>query len=463
MSKKKLLLLIPIVLAAIALIGFSERKPDAQKPPARITKNETKILYYVDAMHPSYKSDKPGIAPDCGMKLTPVYAEGDPEPKLESKKERQILYYVDPMNPSHRSDKPGKAPDGMDLTPVYAAEQEATATPGSVRLSARKQQLINVKITEVTDEHVMQNIHAVGILQYDETKVAKIHSRIEGWIDKVFVDYTGRFVRKGQPLFSIYSPDLVATQQEYLLAVKAEQSLGGSTFADVSSGSKALKASAYRRLKLWEVSDRQIRKLEESGTPITSVTFYSPVSGFVLAKNVFDKQRIDYNTEAYSIADLSTIWLMADLYEYEASRVHTGQEATMTLTYGSNQRFHGKVAYIYPDVNSTTRTLKARIDFPNPDFALRPGTYANVELDTGMGSALVIPVDAVLDSGTRKVVFVQKAEGEFEPREVQLGESLGDKVVVTSGLKAGERIVASGNFLIDSESQLKSAFESMGE
>lgn len=388
--------------------------------------------------------------------------KSDQTVQTAGKKERKILYYVDPMNPSFRSDKPGKAPDGMDLTPVYAdEEEEGEKNSGTVKISGKKQQLINLKLVEVSDSHLTKNIRTVGTMQYDETKVAKIHSKIEGWIEKVHVDYVGRFVRKGQPMFSIYSPELVATEQEYLLAVKAETTLKKSEFADVSSGANALRASSHRRLKLWDVSDEQIKKLEETGEPMTTITFYSPVSGFVLTKNVFEKMRIDYDTEAYSIADLSTVWMIADIYEYEAPRVRVGQRATMTLAYESGRKYEGTVTYIYPDLNNMTRTLKARIEFKNSSFDLKPGMYANVEIDTGHKGGLVIPVDAVLDSGDRKIVFVQKTKDEFEPREVELGDYLEDQVVVTKGLKAGEKIVASGNFLIDSESQLKSALESM--
>lgn len=425
MNKKQIIAVIGVLAILTTVVYFlfagrNESQPDstasrATNQPAKRT--EPKILYWVDPMHPTYKSDKPGIAPDCGMQLTPVYAEEE--------------------------------------------EKSSGFVPGTVKLSGRKQQLINLKVVEVSDQHVMKNIRTLGTLQYDETRVAKIHSRIEGWIEKVYVDYTGRLVRKGQPLFSIYSPDLVSTQQEYLLALKADRTLSQSEFADVSSGASALRESAYRRLKLWDVSDQQIKKLEETGKPMTSITFYSPVSGYVLAKNVFEKMRIGYDTEAYTIADLSTIWLMADIYEYEAARVHVGQKATMTLSYDGVRTYEGTVTYIYPDLNSATRTLKARVEFRNSDFGLKPGMYANVELDTGHGSGLVIPTDAVLNSGDRKIVFVQIAQGEFEPREVELGEYLEDQVVVTKGLKQGEKVVASGNFLIDSESQIKSALESM--
>ena len=466
MNKKKIILVAMILLTGSLLIYFvacSQTKQVEKKSVAPAAKKEHKILYYVDPMHPSYKSDKPGIAPDCGMQLTPVYADDPAETKQETKKERKILYYVDAMNPSHRSDQPGKAPDGMDLQPVYADEEgDTSSVPGTVKLSGRKQQLINLKVVEVQQAATGGNIRTVGTFQYDETKIAKIHSKIEGWIDHVYIDYTGQLVHRGQPLFSIYSPELVATQQEYLLAVKAEKSLGGSAFPDVSSGSKALRASAYQRLKLWDVSDQQIKKLEETGMPMTTITFYSPVSGFVTEKNVFEKQRITYDTETYSIADLSTIWLMADVYEYEASRVHVGQKATMTLSYDSGRSFEGKVTYIYPALNEMTRTLKVRIEFSNRDFALKPDMYANVELQTEQqASGLVVPEEAVLDSGNRQVVFVAKGEGEFEPREVKTGGHINGNVVIASGLNAGEKVVASGNFLLDSESQLKSALDSM--
>lgn len=324
-----------------------------------------------------------------------------------------------------------------------------------------KQQLINLKVVEAVEGPIGQNIRTVGTLQYDETKIAKIHSKIEGWIDKVYVDYTGSFVRKGQPLFSIYSPELVATQQEYLLALKAERTLGESRFVDVSTGSKSLKASAYRRLKLWDVSDAQIKHLEETEEPTTTIIFYSPMSGFVLEKNVFEKQRVTYDTETYSIADLSTIWLMADIYEYEAASVHIGQKATMTLAYDSGRSSEGKVTYIYPALNNMTRTLKVRIAFSNRDFQLKPDMYANVELDTSPGKGVLIPEEAVLDSGNRQIVFVQKTESEVEPREVKTGSHNGGNVVILSGISAGEKVVASGNFLIDSESQLKASLESM--
>ena len=381
---------------------------------------------------------------------------------VPEKKERKILYWVDPMNPSNRSDKPGKAPDGMDLVPVYAEEGETEQKPGTVKISGAKQQLINLRVVEAKEGAVGQNIRTVGVLQYDETKIAKIHTRVEGWIDRVYADYTGRFVKRGQPLFTIYSPELVSAQQEYLLALKAEKSLGESTFADVSSGARALKNSAYRRLKLWDVSDDQIKRLEESQTPTNTITFYSPVSGFILERAAYEKMRITYDTEIYSIADLSTIWLMADIYEYEAQNVKIGQKALMSLTYEPDRQFEGKVTYIYPSLNNTTRTLKARIEFRNPQFLLKPDMYANVELITNQGTGVMIPEEALLDTGTRKVVIVQTGEGLFQPVEVTVGTRSGGNIEIIKGLKPGDKVITSGNFLIDSESQLKAALESMG-
>lgn len=463
MNKKTVFIVLPVlILGAFFLGAFLQGRRPAKTSVAVEQKKEPKVLYYVDPMHPSYKSDKPGIAPDCGMQLTPVYAEDPPNPPtLEKPEERKILYYQDSMNPSYRSDKPGKAPDGMDLVPVYADEDQAVNGSDTIQVSGRKQQLINLKVAAVQEGLIGHNIRAVGTLQYDETKITKIHPRIEGWVDKVFANSTGGLIKKGQPLFSIYSPDLVATQQEYLLAMKAEQSLGQSQFADVSSGAKSLKASAYQRLRLWDVTDKQIKQLEATQTPLTSVTFYSPLSGFILEKNVFEKQRVTYDTETYSIADLSTIWLMADLYEYEASGVATGQKATVTLSSYPGRTFEGSVDYIYPELNGTTRTLKARIIIPNPDLLLKPDMFANVELQSQQNFSLMVPEEAVVDSGEHKIVFVKVNDTEFEPRVVTTGDHSDGNIAILSGLTQGEKVVTSGNFLIDSESQMKSALGSM--
>jgi RND family efflux transporter MFP subunit len=456
------LLLLATALGEAVYIFRGRLKSPGEPAPAAAKAGERKILYWHDPMHPWYTSDKPGTAPDCGMDLVPVYAdEAKPAAPVG---ERRILYWTDPMNPQHKYDKPGKAPDGMDLVPVYAEVQGPEGSPpeGSFRVTSDKQQLIGVRYGEVAREPLERTIRAVASLTYDETRIARVHAKVEGWIDKVYVDFTGQLVAKSQPLLSIYSPDLVATQDEYLLALRARDNLGGSRYKEVANGASSLLEAARRRLELWDISDQQIAEIEKTRKPIKALTLYSPVSGFVTARNSYEKQRITPETELYAIADLSTIWAIADFYEYEVRDIRVGQTVILTLPSFPGRAFRGRVSYIYPQLDNTTRTLRVRAEFPNPEFTLKPDMYANAELRVGYGQALSIPQEAVLDSGTEQIVFVALDGGYFEPRRVQLGDRVNDRVIVLSGLKAGERIVTSGNFLIDSESRLKSAAGGMG-
>lgn len=382
-----------------------------------------------------------------------------------SKGERKILYWVDPMHPIYKSDKPGTAPDcGMDLVPVYADEgPEADNVPeGAVRISAQKLQRIGVTYGEVARQPLSKTIRTVGRVTYDETKISRIHTKIEGWLEDVFVDYTGKLVEKNQPLVSIYSPELVSTQQEFLIARKAKDYLGNNPLKDVSSGALSIYESAKDRLRLWDISDEQIKELEERGKPSRTLTLYAPTNGFVLNRNAFPKQRVTPDTELYAIADLSTVWVLADVYEYEMPMIQLGQTATMNLSYFPGKTFTGKVTYIYPQLDNTTRTLKVRLEFPNPDFQLKPDMFTNVEFRIDYGMQLSVPEEAVLDSGSEQIVFIAHDGGYFESRKVQLGGKVDGRVIVLKGLKAGEKIVTSGNFLIDSESRLKSGMGAMG-
>jgi len=393
----------------------------AGAPAAGQGRQAHKILYYVDPMHPAYKSDKPGIAPDCGMNLEPVYEDSG-------------------------------APAGTAA---------AAMPPGTINVSPEKQQLIGVKFSEVRAVPLSRTIRAVGKVTWDETKIARIHSKFAGWIDTLTVDYTGRLVKQGQPLLSIYSPELLASQQELLLAQKARGYLAGSPVKEAAAGAESLYAAARRRLELWDITDDQIQEILRRNAPIKTMTVFSPISGYVLTKNVFPKQRITPDSELYTIADLSTVWVIADIYEYEAAAVRPGQAVRMTLAYDPGRTFRGTVAYIYPQVDNTTRTLKARIEFPNPGLQLKPDMYANVEFAVDYGRKLAVPEEAVLDSGAERRVFVDRGNGYLEPRRVELGEKVGGWYIVLGGLKPGERVVTSGNFLVDSESQLKSAAAGM--
>jgi RND family efflux transporter MFP subunit len=379
---------------------------------------------------------------------------------------RKVLYWVDPMHPAYKSDKPGKAPDcGMDLVPAYSEEAttvKANLPEGAFRITPEKQQLIGVKYAEVEYKPVFRTLRAVGRVAYDETKITRIHPKVEGWIEQVFVDFTGKQVKQGQPLISLYSPELWQTQQEYLLARTGRIELAASQFREARAGSESLLQAARKRLELWDISDEQIQHLEHTGKPFKTLSLYSPSDGFVLTRNAYPKQRVTPETELYTIADLSTVWVIADIYEYEAPEIKLGQWATVTLSYLPGRAFRGKVAYIYPQLDNTTRTLKARIEIHNHDLTLKPDMYANVELQINYGMRVVAPEEAVMDSGAEALVFVAHEGGYFEPRKVTTGAKVGNEVIVLSGLKAGERVVTSANFLIDSESKLKSAAGGMG-
>ncbi|HYN15962.1 MAG TPA: efflux RND transporter periplasmic adaptor subunit [Terriglobales bacterium] len=468
----KLLRVLALALASAAVIGvlyggnlvgaFQHGQSSQQG-----TSGERRVLYWYDAMNPQHHYDKPGKAPD-GMDLVPMYADQSaPAPQSTSagpaaSGQRKILYWYDPMHPRYKSDKPGTAPDcGMTLVPKYADENAtANMAAGTVTIAANKQQLIGVRTATVRREALTRSVRTTGQLTADETKIAHVHVKVTGFIDKVFVDYVGQLVAKGQPLFTLYSPDLVATQEEYLIAKRGEKALSGSQFPEVSQGSQSLLRSARERLKLWDISDDQIKRLDETGEVSHTLTFYSPIRGFVMDRKAFPQTAVNPDTELYTVSDLSTIWVNADVYEYEVPYVKVGQTALMQLSYYAGKAYTGKITYIYPTVDPVSRTVKVRIEFPNPKFELKPQMFASVDLKINYGNQIVVPQEAVLDSGNRQYVFVAHGGGAFEPRMVQIGAKLDGKAVVLSGLKPGETVVTSGNFLIDSESRLKSA---MGE
>jgi len=377
--------------------------------------------------------------------------------------EGKVLYWYDAMNPGRHYDKPGKAPDGMDLVPMYAESSGAMSEmpPGTVMISPTKQQLIGVRTDTVKRESVNRTIRAVAQVQIDETKIARIHVKIPGWVDQIYVDFVGKLVRKGQPLFSFYSPDLVSTQQEYLIALRAQKDLGTSPFPEVSKGSETLLQATRERLRLWDISDDQLKKLDETGQASRDITMYSPVDGFVTKREVYEKMYLQPETELYELVDLSTVWVNAEIYEFEVPYVKVGQPATMSLSYFPGRTYTGKVAYIYPTVDPTTRTVKVRLEFSNPDFDLKPDMFAEAQLNISYGTQVFVPQEALLDAGTEQIVFVALGDGYFEPRKVQLGARLDGRIIVLFGVKPGERIVTSGNFLIDSESRLKSAMGGM--
>ena len=467
-THKKIIRILALAAAVVLVLGvlYGNKVTAAfqhQHAQQQAASTERKVLYWYDAMNPQYKSDKPGKAPD-GMDLVPMYADQAHSVANTSTPTgaRKILYWYDPMHPQYKADKPGTAPDcGMDLVPKYADEQATSMPPGSVMIPAGKQQLIGVRTAQVKREMLVRDVRTTGQVTADETRIAHVHVKINGFIEQVFVDYVGQLVKKGQPLFTLYSPDLVSTQEEYLIAKRGEKSLAGSPFPEVAQGSQSLLRSARERLKLWDISDAQIKKLDETGEVSRTMTFYSPVTGFVTDRKAFPQTSVTPDTELYTVSDLSTVWVNADIFEYEVPFVRVGQHAEMQLSYYPGKTWNGRVSFIYPSLDPTTRTVKVRLEFPNHGFQLKPQMFADIALKINYGNQIVVPQEAVLDSGREQTVFVARDGGYFEPRKVTTGAKLDGKVVVMSGLKAGEIVVTSGNFLVDSESRLKAATGSM--
>lgn len=357
--------------------------------------------------------------------------------------------------------KPVPTPKSVDL-PVQASTTTSDMPETAFAISPEKQQLIGVQYSTVEYQTLSKSLRAVGKVAFDETKMSRVNPKIEGWIENVYIDFTGKLVKKGQPMLSIYSPDLVSTQEEYLLAIKGRRQLGESPFPEAVNFSESLVKSARRRLELWDISEAQILALEKRGTPTRTMTLYAPTSGFVTTRNAFPRQRVTPETELYAIADLSKVWVIADIYEFEAAEIKMGQSATVMISSYPGRAFSGKIANILPQVDNATRTLKVRIELANKNFELKPDMYADVVLSISYGRRLVVPQEAVMDSGSEQLVYVSLKDGYFEPRKVQVGAKVDNKFIVLAGLSEGERIVTSGNFLVDSESKLKSASGGMG-
>ncbi|MBZ5699923.1 MAG: efflux RND transporter periplasmic adaptor subunit [Acidobacteriia bacterium] len=329
-----------------------------------------------------------------------------------------------------------------------------------VQLSAERLQSIGVKFGKVERKSVQDEIRMTGSVAIDETRLSYVQTRISGHIEKVFADATYQYVRKGQRLFTIHSPELVVAEHEYLLAKQNEKELSQSTIPGVAAGVASLLDSSRERLEQWNVSEQEIARLESTGQVAHALEIYSPVSGYITERNALPNMMVQPETRLYTIADLSTVWVLAQVFQNDLGRIRVGAPTSITVDSYPGRAFRGKVDFIYPDVDMTTRTARVRLVFANSNLTLTPGMYVNVVLQVPLGNQLVIPVSGVLQSGTRQIVFVDRGTGYLEPRDVQLGSQAGDQYIVLKGLKAGERIVTSANFLIDSESQLQAAIGS---
>jgi RND family efflux transporter MFP subunit len=355
--------------------------------------------------------------------------------------------------------------DALEHNSMIGMEASAPAvgaTKNSVYISPARQQLIGVRTAEVVRRPLDTTIRTVGTLAYDETRVTQIHTKIMGWVETVYVDYVGKSVRRGQPLFTIYSPELVATQNEYLLALKARLQLGDSRFPETRAGAESLVSSARDRLRFWDITDAQIDELARTGQPRKTLTLYSPFDGVVLERNAFAGQYITPEMSAFKIADLSTIWVLGQIFEYETRLVKVGQAAEIEFPYGqSTRRLKGRITFIYPEVDPQTRRVKVRNEVRKPRFEFKPESYVTVLMRREAGEQLALPREAVIDNGAKRFALLALPNGYFEPREIAVGEPVDEFYPLISGLNEGEVIVTSAQFLIDSETNLQAALQSM--
>jgi len=351
-------------------------------------------------------------------------------------------------------------PDSSPSSSSHSAAPETETPLAPIQLSPGRLQSIGVRTGKVQQKNVEDEIRTTGNVAVDETRLAYVQVRFSGYIQKVFADATYQYIRKGQPLFTIYSPDLAATEHEYLIARQNRQQVATSTVPGVASSAADLVQAAADRLKQWGIPEQEISRLESTGQVEQELEIDSPVSGYVTEREALPNKYVQPDTRLYTMADLSTVWVFAQVFQNDLGRVRGGAPAALTVDTYPGRTFPGRVDFTYPDIDLATRTARTRLVFPNPGLTLTPGMFVNVDLKLPMGRQLVIPASGVLQSGTRQIAFVDQGNGNLEPREIELGARVGDEFIVLKGLTAGERIVTSANFLIDSESQLQAALGS---
>jgi RND family efflux transporter MFP subunit len=361
-----------------------------------------------------------------------------------------------PESRDHAALKTGAPPASVAANSTSAPGE---VVRGDVFIDPQRQQLIGVRLAAVTHEAMAGVVRTTGVVRYDETRLTDVNVKLEGWIRDLRVDYTGQLVRQGQPLFTLYSPDLLTTQNEYLLALKSRDQMQTSPVADAREYANRLVDAARQRLSLWDLSPEQLAELERTRQPVEAVTFTSPASGFVLEKTAIQGMHVTPGQTLYKLADLSSVWVEADIYEQEIAQLRIGQRAAVTLDAYPGESFTGRAIYIYPFVEENTRTVKVRFQFANARGRLKPGMYANVQLQGGSDMRLTVPADAVLDSGRQQVVFVARGDGMFTPRTVRMGRRFADRIEILDGVKEGEQVATGATFFLDSESQLRAGLQ----
>ena len=414
-------------------------------------------------MHPHILEEEPGTCPVCAMDLVPVNGGRRSHSTPPVSGERELLFYRNPMDPNLTSSVPAKDEMGMDYVPVYADELDQEAAHGStVSIDPIVVQNMNVQTAIVERRDLSQEIRTVGYLEYDQERMVTVTTKYSGWIEKVYVNYIGEPVEKGQPLFEIYSPELVQTQQELLSAIEYSNRFDASS-TEAGRRASALVDSARERLRYWDISSDQIDNLERTGEVFRTLQVAAPSSGLVMKRMAgLEGMAVRPGMEMYHIADLRSIWLSVEIFEHQVAQIDIGSEAEIELAYLPGETFRGTVRYIEPEFSEATRTLRMKIEVPNPDRRLRAGMFGTVRFHpTAARQALVVPTQAILRTGQRNIVIVDLGEGSFGPREVLTGHEGGGQVEILEGLSEGDSIVTSSQFLIDSESSLQAAVQKM--
>ena len=457
LSRNRIAIVLAAVLAVVGAIGVTAWYRGSATGHAAHADAE-----YFCPMHPTIVRDKPGECPICGMKLEKRTEPGAAAttPAASSPGERRVLFYRHPMDPSIHSDKPAKDNMGMDYVPVHEDEtQGASSVEGraAVKVPPERAQLLGIRSVPVGSGSTGGSVRTVGRVAMDERRREVVHAKYEGYVENLLVDFTGKPVRKGQPLLAIYSPEVLAAQKEYLVARGAQARLGDSSITGVARGGAELAEASRQRLRSFDVGPEEIAALEKTGTPRRTVTLRSPVSGVVIEKMAVEGMKVSPADRLYEIADLSHVWILAEVYEKDLGAVRVGLPARVTLATQPGGEWRGTVTFVSPTVKPDTRTVEARIEVDNALGVLRPDMFVDVSLEGASSAALTVPESAVIPTGERTLVFVDKGDGRYEPREVALGARVAGSYEVRRGLAAGERVVVSANFLLDSESSLRAA------
>ena len=441
--KKKILITITAVVVILVPVYFLFITGSSS---SEIVSQEKQL--YTCGMHPQIISDKPGLCPICEMQLVPIKSN------KQKSGERKILYYRNPMNPEVISDHPQKDEMGMDYVPVYKDEANSK---GIVRIDPQVQQNMNIKTAKVEVKELSPTITTNGVLTTDETSEYIVTTRMNGWIEKLYVNYTGQQVSKGSKLMDIYSPELVSAQQELLTALSYQNTVNESSLGSIRESGNELVKNAMRKLELLEVPDEEIKRLIDTKEVSTYIPLFAQKSGTVLEKNIIEGEKVMAGSPLLKVANLSKLWLMADIYEYELAKVKAGSKASVTFNFFPGKKYDGRVSFIYPTLDSKTRTVKIRIEINN-NGELKPSMFANITIDgENLGKKPVVPENAVIHSGMKDIVIIALSDGKFKPQEVMLGAYANGYYQVIKGLSEGNIIVTSAQFLIDSESNLNAA------